>query len=381
MLHRRFRGIVLALLGASCAAALVACTPPLPPDVKAALAESQVACVDGAQEASVPPGFAGAMDAVGLALTSVCPGQSMTEVDGDASLAVAAQAPTADEIAAVQRVCPSSTVVVTPAFSYGVALAVNLIGLAGIVLTPDAIAGVLDGSITAWDDPRITASNDGFDLTGLPPVTLLSTTTDSASVTAMTTWLASVPAAGWTGGVTATIAAGEQMPSAGETGEQALVDTLVATDGAAAVLPAFVAVANGIPVAATVIDDAVLAPDDGQLLKIGAGAAVVESETADALVVGPGIGGVPNTDSFDAAAAKVVLADGQPLLGWPVMATAHLVVCDDPLALSSAQYVVRLAGQGSLETFGVTPLPELLRIRTFVPLRVQVTVPGDDPSA
>ena len=48
----------------------------------------------------------------------------------------------------------------------------------------------------------------------------------------------------------------------------------------------------------------------------------------------------------------------------------------DPLGLSLAQYVVRLAGQGALETYGVTPLPEPIRIQTFTPLKVTV-----DPNA
>ena len=58
------------------------------------------------------------------------------------------------------------------------------------------------------------------------------------------------------------------------------------------------------------------------------------------------------------------------------------MVCDDPadpLPLSVAQYVVRLAGQGALETFGVTPLPEPIRIQTFAPLKV--TPGGASPAA
>jgi hypothetical protein len=50
---------------------------------------------------------------------------------------------------------------------------------------------------------------------------------------------------------------------------------------------------------------------------------------------------------------------------------------DSPLvwqtwAWSAAQFLERLAGQGSLETFGVTPLPEPIRVQTFAPLKVVV---------
>jgi hypothetical protein len=43
--------------------------------------------------------------------------------------------------------------------------------------------------------------------------------------------------------------------------------------------------------------------------------------------------------------------------------------------------MVRLAGQGSLEIFGVTPLPEPIRVQTFTPLRVTVMTgeEGDAP--
>jgi hypothetical protein len=84
------------------------------------------------------------------------------------------------------------------------------------------------------------------------------------------------------------------------------------------------------------------------------------------------------------AASKIVLAEGQPLVGWPVNGVAHLLTCDapgDPGALAFSQYALRLAGQGALETFGVTPLPEPIRVQTFGPLKVTVPSPeGESPA-
>ena len=62
------------------------------------------------------------------------------------------------------------------------------------------------------------------------------------------------------------------------------------------------------------------------------------------------------------------------------MGIAHMMVCDDPadpLPLSIAQYAVRLAGQGALETYGVTPLPEPIRVQTFAPLKVTAAAPSE----
>jgi hypothetical protein len=56
-----------------------------------------------------------------------------------------------------------------------------------------------------------------------------------------------------------------------------------------------------------------------------------------------------------------------------------MMVCDDPndpLPLSTAQYMVRLAGQGGFEASGVTPLPEPIRIQTFAPLKVTIATDG-----
>ena len=63
---------------------------------------------------------------------------------------------------------------------------------------------------------------------------------------------------------------------------------------------------------------------------------------------------------------------------------AHLLVCDDPadpLPLAFAQYVARLAGQGSLETAGYVPLPEPIRVRLFTPLKVVVADDGVAPQS
>jgi hypothetical protein len=89
----------------------------------------------------------------------------------------------------------------------------------------------------------------------------------------------------------------------------------------------------------------------------------------------PAVGGIPDDEIFDLAASKIILQEDQPVVGWPVLGTGHLLVCDDPadpLPLSAAQYALRLAGQGALETYGLTPLPEPVRIQTFEPLKVTV---------
>jgi hypothetical protein len=131
--------------------------------------------------------------------------------------------------------------------------------------------------------------------------------------------------------------------------------------------------------------DTVITADDVQLYKVGSGATTVTTDESGNIFASPAVGGFPVEGNFDLASSKIVLGSDQALVGWPIEGYAHLLICDDgsndALPLLFAQYMVRLAGQGSLEIFGVTPLPEPIRVQTFTPLRVTVMTgeEGDAP--
>lgn len=377
------RGIVLAAVAAGFTL-LAACTPPLPPDVKAALAEDQITCETGTATVSVPTEFSGSMMAVGDSLLGVCAEQMTTEVGpGDsAGVTIIDRTPTADQLATASATyCANEPAIVIPAFAYPVTVAYNVIGLEGLLMTPEIVAGILSGSITTWDDPAIAAANEGYDLTGLPPMSLVSVDQAQGAVEAMTAWLAQQAPEAWTPGQVGVLEAGEKVATNDE-----LIGALLATEGSVAVLPTFMAYGNGLATAnlpampaeegAT---EVVITTDDTQLAKVGAGATIATTDANGNIIASPAVGGVPNAESFDLVASKVVLQDDQPVVGWPVLGIAHAVVCDsaaDPLPMSFARYLVRLAGQGSLEAYGLVSLPEPIRVSTFTPLRVTVAEPS-----
>lgn len=370
------RGIVLAACAATGAALLLsACTPPLPPDVLAAQAEANITCQTGAQNVSLPEDFAGASDAVNATLSGTCPDQSLVEVAAGepASLTITDMAPTAEQVAAFEKTCPSGAITV-PVFGYPVVLALNVVGLEGVVMTPKALAGILDGTITSWTDPLITDANPGIDFSGISDITVMSLEGGSGAVNAMTTYLSKTAADSWTAGTVNTLDVGTKFATTAD-----LLAELTATDGAVAVIPAIQALNSALPMASADINGTTISVDDTQLLKVGVGALTLTTDAKGNITATPAVGGTPVPENFDAAAAKVVLADGQEMIGWPILGIAHMMVCDDgtdPLPLSSAQYLVRLAGQGSLETFGLTPLPEPVRVSTFVPLKVTAAAPS-----
>lgn len=376
------RGIVLTAVVTLGVGALAGCTPPLPPDILAAQAESQITCQEGEVQVAVPASFTGSMDSVGLALSGVCPEQTVLEVPEDqpAPVQLVGHAPTGAELDAfAASSCPTGTPIVVPAFAYPVTLAYNVIGLEGVVMTPEIVAGILDGSITSWEDPAILALNEGFDFTGLPEFAVMSVESEQPTVEAMTTWLTQEAPEAWPTGVTGTLPGTQTFPT-----EADLLAEMTLADSTVAVLPVFTAINNALASANLTVtledgSEAVITSDDVQGYKIGSGATTVTTDAAGNMFASPSVGGIPDPAVFDLSQSKVVLSEGQPLAGWPVNAYAHVIVCDDPAdpkPLSFAQYLVRLAGQGSLEGYGVTPLPEPIRFQTFTPLKVTV-----DPNA
>ncbi len=276
--------------------------------------------------------------------------------------------------------CPAGAPVVIPAFAYPVTMAYNVIGLEGVVMTPEIVAGILNGTITNWEDPLIAESNPDFDFTLLPDLALMGIEGPSGSMQAMTTWLSEEAPEQWTQGTVEELDGMQTFPTSTD-----LIGEMTLADSTISVMPVFQAFTNvlataNLPVTLDDGSELVITADDVQLYKVGSGATTITTdETTGNMFASPATGGVPVEGNFDVASSKIVLAEGQPLVGWPVNGYAHLLVCDapdDPLPLSFAQYVVRLAGQGALETFGVTPMPEPIRIQTFTPLKVTV-----DPNA
>jgi ABC-type phosphate transport system substrate-binding protein len=383
---RSRRGIVLTSFVGLVILGVVGCTPPLPPDVLAAKAEAQIECQTGETQVTVPETFTGAMDAVGLGLGGVCPEQTVLEVPSDqaAGLALVDKTPTQSDIDAFAAAsCPAGSVIVVPAFAYPVTIAYNVVGLEGVVMTPQIVAGILNGTITSWEDPLIAEANADFDFTGLPPLTLMSVDSTQGSVEAMTAWLAQEAPEAWTSGIVGTLTDSQTFATQAD-----MIAEMTAVESSVAILPVYQAFNNvlataNLPVTLADGSELVITADDVQLYKVGSGATTITTDEATgSIFASPATGGIPVEGNFDVASSKIVLAENQPLIGWPVNGYAHLLICDDPadpLPLSFAQYVVRLAGQGALETYGVTPLPEPIRIQTFPPLKVTVNVDEEAP--
>jgi len=417
------------LAGCGVLTLITACTPPLPPDVLAARLERTITCVPGIQDVAAPADYFEAVSAVSTALNGLCPEQQIRPVAADqpAKVKITEGPPSAGDLDAFAAQC-GSPVLATPVFGTPIAVAFNIVGLEGLVLTPEVVAGILQGAISSWQDPSILEANEGFDVPDLP-IEVLRLEGPSGAVAAMTGWLSKTAPEAWTAGEISTLTVGEPLPDyravvarltgvpADDFGDEAfeddpfdedvfdenadfdalldedfagdvLVDDDVFIDleadididtvegeGALAILPAFYANNNVIPVADLPAANSIISISNVDLAKVGIAATEVTVDEQEHLIASHAVGGVPVEGQFDIASAKVVLEDGQEVAGWPVIAMSSIMVCDepnDPLPLATGQFFLRLGGQGTFDSVGLTPLPEPIRINTLPAMKVQL---------
>lgn len=395
-----------------------ACTPPMPPDVLAARAERTITCVDGNQDVAVDPVFFEAVGAVSSALQTLCPNQVITAVapDQDTSVRILDHAPAGAELAELEQQC-TGDLLVTPVYGTPIVMAFNIVGLDGLLLTPDAVAGILTGRITSWADPLIIEANSGFDVPDIP-ISLQRLNGPSGAVEAMTAWLSQQAPQAWTQGQISTLTAGtghddyEAILAAmsGFTEEDlglddaslddttfddtAVVEEDIEVDleadvafealpgeGTVAVLPAFLANTNVIPIADLPVNGASISITNVDLPKVGIAAMGLTTDEQGRMFGTHAIGGIPVPEQFDIASAKVIVEEGQELAGWPVVEVSSIVVCDEPnnpLPLSTGQFFLRLGGQGTFDSVGLTPLPEPIRVQAIPAMRVVLDDLADD---
>ena len=161
------------------AVALTGCTPPMPPDVKAAALEQTHTCVSGSVSVQAGEVMNDAVVGIQSSMQVACPDMTFTQTAAGsaADLYIGASAPAAADCK------PDSTVPF--ALDAGV-ISATLSQAAGLILSPKTAAGIFDGTITTWNDPAITADNGGVEVsTGAIKVYPY---TDPQSLKAFTAW-------------------------------------------------------------------------------------------------------------------------------------------------------------------------------------------------
>jgi ABC-type phosphate transport system substrate-binding protein len=314
-----------------------ACTPPMPPDVLAAIAEQEVTCIPGdvkvGVDAETTPLIQSAID---LYITS-CELSTITLVqDGlDADIVIF------DNSAARLPIC-SNSVAAVPFVVEGAGIALNYSGATSLNFDAEVLTKIYSGQITDWADPAIAALNPESELISLP-IVLMGLPTANNSILSFEQWMKNLGASNFQVKVT--------QPA--ETLEQ-LAEAFTTTDGSLGIFPAEFISENALTVGPVVVPE---------------GSAVFDIETMSSAgtQVKSEINGDVLTASLDPSIA-VASAEGtdQVNIPWQAISWLNLAICkaDDVNigARAFARFLLRQDAQGQFTTLGYVPLEESLRL-------------------
>ncbi len=346
-------------------ALLAACTPPLPPEVLAGQAEATIDCVSANTTVDGPADLADNFFLIADSLSAACPEHLSTFVTGDesAEVIITDHTPTAAEVSLFNRRCPASEVLIAPAYGIPATLSLQVVGLEGLALDARAIGGLLDGTITNWNDPIIQKLNPDFQLESVPVIKLGSSQKSSA-VLAMTTWAHEV------GG-------SKQKPTDVINGEQnfdtlyEMASEMFNIEGAFGIVPLGTAVINGLNVANMVVNNGdILVPEPVYTMR-GIATAEIDRTNPNQMFASIGYGGKVN-ESF----SDPLIDPSNFKSGWPAVGIGHVMACesgDDIGALPFARFVIRGEGQGALETSGFARIPLPIRLKAILALKTPLS--------
>ena len=321
---------------------LTACTPPMPPEVKAALLEQTYTCINGNANIQSTEIMADAIPSLQGAMSGNCPTMTLTAVDAGtpADIAVGSYGPAATD-------CAVSTSV--PYALDGAVVAATLSQAAGLALSPATVAGIFDGSITAWDDAAITKDNAGVAV-GSGPIQV-EPQTDKLALASFANWYKKLTGKAFNASL---LKAKSQL---------AVADLGTLADGSIALLPysifsVYSVSAMTIPLPAAILDDPKgnptgVLPDLAGIQSAGTQLEFTKSGTKVSVKL-----------NYDLPPTAPQGSDIAPA-PYQAIYPANLSLCGKPSKTVRAvsRYMLRQDAQGVLTT--LVPLPESLRAESL----------------
>ena len=335
---RKFKKPIISLLTVSALTfAITACTPPMPPDVLAAVAEQEVICAEGQINIALDEFNTPIIQSINDLYLSSCPDLSINFVKDAASADIVISDGSTDGIA----ICPNPSAQV-PVMVESTGVAFNLAGVSSLVLDAQTIDKIYKGEITDWADPAIVALNPEFELTSTP-ITTLGLTKKTASDQAFVEWMGRLGATGF-----------QNVATTGFETSLELVETLALTDGAISIMPGSIMSENALPGISIKTDEGDVTYD---LTSITAASTQAISEINGDIIT---VSLDPNKEVLAEAGSDVVT------LPWQAISWVNLAICKadttDFKNSATARFFLRQDAQGQLSVFGYGALDESLRL-------------------
>lgn len=333
---RRFQmknRLVPVVLAVCAAVSLSACTPPMPPEFKADLAEKYVTCVDGPVTVSAPLELTDIAQQWVDGYQESCPGSAPSLVD--------AAAPADVRLAASGTALDCAVSVSAPVVLDAAVVAISNQDLAGIILSPEVLYQMITGQITSLGDAAIQDINPDLELTDTPFT--FSLNARQQEIDALGTWMNRIDPAGWPSTPT-NLAAVPVL-------DDAALTTAFEADGTVAIVPLSYALLNSFPTA-NIQSDEVAVSDGDSLISASTQLLAQVNNSVVSAALDPSVAPDP------AAGTSTVIPPYQALTLYSLSGCGGAT---EQSQRAFIRYALRLDSQGVVTTAGLTAVPEALR--------------------
>jgi hypothetical protein len=319
---------------------LTACTPPMPPEFKADLAERYVTCVPGEIAIATVPELAEVTQSWVDGISESCSDMSATVVDP----VVDVETPVDLFITAPGQTPTCTAVASSPIGIDAVAVSVTVDGLDGVIFSPALLHRALSGGMTSWADPELQELNPDIELTDTPVV--LRTSARPQDIAALNDWMTRLDSAGWPGSPSGLVADAAFDAEA--------IITELETEGMISVGPASLITNNSLQ-SVSIQTSPDLEPvylNTDTVISAGTQMVATTSGSIVAAALDPALAPVPPAGS-DVA-----------LEPWQALNQFTITVCSGANEMAGrafARYALRLDSQGVMIVAGFTELPEQIR--------------------
>lgn len=345
---------------------LVACTPPMPPEFKADLAERYVTCVPGEIAISSVPELSGVTQSWVDGISESCSELSASIIGAveDIETPVEVTEAVADVFITALGQTPSCVVTASaPLGIDAVAVALNVEGLDGVIFSPAILHRALSGGMTSWADPELQELNPAFELTDTPVV--LRAPTRQQDITALSDWMGRLDPVGWPGAPSGLVA--DALYD-----EEALI-TELETDGIISVVPASLVSNNSLQTVSiqTAPDREPVYLNTDTVISAGTQMTASTQGSVVSALLDPNLAPVP------APGSDVAL---EP---WQALNQFTITVCageNEMAGRAFAKYALRRDSQGVLIVSGFTELPEQIRVASVEAVSQGLPEPSIPPS-
>ena len=352
---RKYNKPILSLFTLSVITSVVsACTPPMPPDVLAAVSEQQVTCAEGQINIALDEFNTPVIQSINDLFVSSCTDATINLINDPATADIVISDGATDGIA----LCTNPTAQV-PVMVESTGVAFNLAGVSGIVLDAQTVDKIYKGEITDWADPAIVALNPEFELTSTP-ITTLGLNKKTASDQAFVEWMDRLGATGF-----------QNVATTGFETSLELVDALALTDGAISIMPGSIMSENALSGISIKTEDGDVTYD---LTSITSASTQAMSEINGDIIT---VSLDPNKPvSAEAGSDEITLP-------WQAVSWVNLAICKADTAdlknSATARFFLRQDAQGQLSVFGYGALDESLRLSSAGIVGKNLPLPSEIP--